>query len=67
MKTDFTKISTEELWRMHAKAFSEFYKYATRYDPDRDYSKPNQRFAELEKASDRLNAIADEILRRNAE
>ena len=57
---DFTKYSTEELYAMHTTAFSEYYKIATQ---PCNYQK-DMKFPDLEKATEKLNAITDELERR---
>ena len=56
----FAKYSTEELKEMHSTAFSEYYRLATK---PCNYQK-GMKFTKLEKATEKLNAITDELERR---
>ena len=59
--TDLTAISNEELIQLHDKAFSKYYRLATR--PCGNWHK-GMKFTELEKATNRLNEITEEVERR---
>lgn len=57
-------IQSEEIRELQNAAYSRYYHYATR--PNGNW-KPGMTFPELEDATNKLNAINDMILQRNAE
>lgn len=60
-ETDYTKLSDKELFEEQYRAWLAYRYHATR--PRGDY-RPGMKFPELEKATETLNALNDEIERR---
>ena len=57
-------MSTDEIEDLRQAAFARYYFFANKFDTTKDYSNEGMTFPELEDASEKLNAICDEILRK---
>lgn len=57
-------MSTDEIEELRQAAFARYYHFANRFTPIDEY-KAGMTFPELEDASEKLNAICDEILKGN--